>query len=366
MCTGAVVARGGSVGVAAHAMARAAALLCALAAVAGAGEARGGHERCPEPLTAQLMLAAVEENRSLLEYMLPPAGRPVNDIDRNWVPHTSDCELSRSCWCTHVQGSMDKIRNPGGIHRCMYESDTSKERDCANTDFAEPLLAGNCSCFVSRSPGQGCLFGDMGPAKLLATISLARRLGVTRVVEEGRYGGLSACIYALHGLDVTSIEFLPLDDATDALRRRAPGVQLLDGNARQLVPEVLQSVDPERERVAVVFDGTKRFDAYKTFEKIKDKVVFAVFDDTNVADGGNFRAHLQGRGACWSTDDESFGRIREMERSVLEHLVGPFKVIPKGNFGFMGGIHQLDKFHLSIVQGGAWSPRRCRPQGEEL
>ena len=38
--------------------------------------------------------------------------------------------------------------------------------------------------------------------------------GVTHIVEEGRFGGLSAYMYALHGFDVTSIEFLPLESVS--------------------------------------------------------------------------------------------------------------------------------------------------------
>ena len=37
-----------------------------------------------------------------------------------------------------------------------------------------------------------------------------RRLCITHIIEEGRYGGLSALIYALHGFKVTALSVCPL------------------------------------------------------------------------------------------------------------------------------------------------------------
>ena len=53
-----------------------------------------------------------------------------------------------------------------------------------------------------RSRHDECLFGDMRPGKLLAIISACRAAGVTHIIEEGRYGGLSALVYAMHGFKV--------------------------------------------------------------------------------------------------------------------------------------------------------------------
>ena len=50
----------------------------------------------------------------------------------------------------------------------------------------------------------GCLFSDMKPSKILAVISAARALNVSHVIECGRFGGMSALIYAELGLFATS------------------------------------------------------------------------------------------------------------------------------------------------------------------
>ena len=70
----------------------------------------------------------------------------------------------------------------------------------------------SCSCFAQALPPAAppCLFGDMRPAKLLAIIAACRAAGVTHIIEQGRYGGLSAYLYRLHGFKVTSVELLPL------------------------------------------------------------------------------------------------------------------------------------------------------------
>jgi len=126
---------------------------------------------------------------------------------------------------------MDKTRNPNGIHRCMpgmghyIRSNTSKngwvktteireganlyeEVDCASDPYWRTQIAGrNCSCLVSKTLSGGCLFSDMRPLKLLAVMSLARSLGVSHIIEEGRYGGYSSFVYATHGFKVSSIEF---------------------------------------------------------------------------------------------------------------------------------------------------------------
>ena len=76
------------------------------------------------------------------------------------------------------------------------------------------------------------------PPQILAVITAARLAGVTHIIEEGRYGGLSALIYALHGFKVTSVEFLPLDAATVALKAMAPTdnpIELIDGDGTQHV-----------------------------------------------------------------------------------------------------------------------------------
>ena len=86
-----------------------------------------------------------------------------------------------------------------------------------------------------------CLFGDMRPGKLLAVIAACRRIGITHIIEEGRYGGLSTLVYALHGFKVTSVEMLPIDFVAQSLKRMGPYVTFartvtlpLDGLSRTL------------------------------------------------------------------------------------------------------------------------------------
>eukprot|EP00966_Prymnesium_polylepis_P302494 6988460-Prymnesium_polylepis.1 len=66
-------------------------------------------------------------------------------------------------------------------------------------------------------------------------MAAARAAGVTHIVEQGRYGGLSAFMYALHGFKVTSIELVPLDDVSRGLRHAAPSVALVDADGRTAV-----------------------------------------------------------------------------------------------------------------------------------
>eukprot|EP00913_Durusdinium_trenchii_P003907 g3616.t1 len=109
----------------------------------------------------------------------------------------------------------------------------------------------------------------MRPAKLLAAIALMRKLKITHVVEDGRYGGLSALIYALHGFHVTSIEFLPLGHVSAALGSHG-NVHLVDGDSRQKVVEVIEELQTSNAAVAVIFDGLKRFEAYEVYQKSHD------------------------------------------------------------------------------------------------
>ena len=173
-----------------------------------------------------------------MNFLLPegPVGKvwSVNNPSdiAQWLPSVG-CKKSDTCYCKlHFRGSMDKTRNPEGIHKCMpglgfyKKSSTSKtgwvkksselseninpyeEIDCGKDPYWSKLIAGqNCSCMISKTPSGGCLFSDMRPLKLLAVMSIARSLGVTHIIEEGRYGGYSSFVYASHGFIVSSIEF---------------------------------------------------------------------------------------------------------------------------------------------------------------
>ena len=49
-------------------------------------------------------------------------------------------------------------------------------------------------------------------------------------------------MYWLHGFKVTSVEYSPIDEVGTALRELAPGVVQLDGDSRQLVPELVRNM----------------------------------------------------------------------------------------------------------------------------
>ena len=168
---------------------------------------------------------------------------------------------------------MSRRVNPDGWRKCAHLSSIGSCNPDGKT----------CNCLHGAQPQTPCLFSDMRPSKILAVITAARAAGVTHIVEEGRYGGLSALMYAHHGFQVTSIEFLPLTGATIALKQLAPQVRLLNGDGSALLPQLLSLMDAEETaRTLVIFDGEKRFGAWKTYQKLKDEVAIAVFDDTNL------------------------------------------------------------------------------------
>lgn len=187
------------------------------------------HGGGPAALSSEAVLSWMR-NRSLLEYMYPVI--EPGDAHVGWQAVTAGCEASTGCWCFHVAGSMVKARNPKGLKRCA-----PKDRllDCSDpVQGFLPKARRNCSCFAqalasttansithhiasstSSTPcattsattqaprGPPCLFGDMRPAKLLAIIAACRAAGVTHILEQGRYGGLSAFVYSLHGFQAT-------------------------------------------------------------------------------------------------------------------------------------------------------------------
>jgi hypothetical protein len=67
-------------------------------------------------------------------------------------------------------------------------------------------------------------------------------MNVTHIVEEGRYGGLSAYMYFIFGFNVTSIEFLPLSKVEKSLNALAPGIAVLNGDGRDLVPKSVKLI----------------------------------------------------------------------------------------------------------------------------
>ncbi|CAJ1453091.1 unnamed protein product [Effrenium voratum] len=290
-------------------------------------------------LNAQLMrnlTKASKANESLWKYFFPES--PTSDVMRNWVPYTPQCAIDEQCWCFHVEGSMSKAVNPRGAERGFINGEPENLTGTfrANQD---------CACLAPST--SGCLFGDMRPAKLLAAVALLRFLNVTQVIEDGRYGGLSALVYALHGFEVTSVEMLPLGHVKETLG--AFGVRLHDGDSREALPQILKEMHPWR-RAAVIFDGLKRFEAYEVYKKIAPRVAVAIFDDTNIRDGLAFRRMLAQHGhQMWSSDAASFGWVLKAEEPYLEQLLLPLR-----GRRFQGGIQKLQDFHYTILEGGAW------------
>lgn len=337
----------------------------------------------PAPLSSEWMAAHTSSNETILRYMYPH--NPLlayqrGDITRAWRATTKDCKIAAGeCYCMHVAGSPIKRKNPSG-----WQSEASTNANfvgggsvVSTADRAakmQSLADKNCSCIVPKHEGALCLFSDMRPGKLLAIIAACRAAGVTHIVEEGRYGGLSAYVYALHGFRVTSIELVEIGYVANAMRAAAPSVTLLTGDGSQLVPEVVgKEADPRR--VAVIFDGEKRFQAYETYKKVRGRVALAVFDDSIFQ---NFPAHLQNQGEiAWHTWDLAFQQARRdalftapfedelrVEAAALASRGGlspkEYATLVDKDTGKLlmppGGMESLSQFHLSIVKGGAFEP----------
>lgn len=305
---------------------------------------------CREKLTPTCVFDATMADQALLEYMFPRFATP--DVNTNWVIHTDGCRVSEKCWCFHVIGSMEKARNPDGAKKCQEK--IVEPHDCTNI----PQAKNDCGCMISNTPEDVCLFGDMRPVKLVSLIALARAKGVTHIIEEGRYGGLSAHIYAMFGFKVSSIEFLPLADAKEGLARLSPGVVQIDGDGSVEVPKLVASL-PADERVVVIFDGEKRNQAWDTYQKIKDRTVFTVFDDTNVdaigKDAAEFRERLDKEHEIyWHSDDPSYQRICDLEGSSPLGVHRLAESLQAHKKFFLGGMDNLFRFHFTFTQGGQW------------
>lgn len=244
---------------------------------------------------AQLMADISYTNETLLGYFFPaePPPQPP-DVQQTWWVQTPKCKRSQTCWCVHVTGSRDKTVNPNP-RACEWTK--GKSLMTRSMDLGKCNYRGsrhNCSC--TTGAGEPCLSSNMNPGTIVSNIALARRGGVKHIIEEGREGGLTALIYWLHGFTVTSIEYSPIDEVSTALREMAPGVVQLDGDGRQLVPELVRNMSRrEAAQTMIFFDGEKRTFAYDTFGKVKDRVAFAAFDDAT-AEFGRF---MSTKGEIW-------------------------------------------------------------------
>lgn len=276
---------------------------------------------------AALMRSFAAKNATLLNYTLPE--EPSGDTLLNWSPYTKSCEFAQDCYCWHVTGDMSKKHNP----MCPLSKAQCEQ---------------NCPCLR----GPQCLFSDMRPGKILAAITAARAAGVETIIEEGRYGGRSAYMYALHGFNVISVEFMPLKSVSDGLKGI---VTLLDGDGSKLIPELVAGMtDKQASKTMVIFDGEKRFAAYKTFYKIKDKVAVVIFDDSNLGSRDFVAAGLERNNEIWwDTRDELFQPFLLREAPALKLLAPSKKFAQKAKF--KGGLSELANFHFAIVKAGGWT-----------
>mmetsp|Transcript_12284 Transcript_12284/g.32136 ORF Transcript_12284/g.32136 Transcript_12284/m.32136 type:complete len:441 (-) Transcript_12284:353-1675(-) len=348
-------------------------LLAPLLALGGALHVASAATPVPAPTTnaefAKLMARASKENATVLRYVYPSMEQLTRDVYSNWVPATEGCDIKFDCWCYHVRGDMSSAINPDGWKRCAHLAEV--EAQCNEHE-------NTCRCFS----GNRCLFSDMRPTKILAVLTAARLAGIEHIIEEGRFGGLSAFMYALHGFRVTSVEFLPLDGPTTALREMAPGVRRLDGDGSVLLPQLVGNLTrAEAARTMVIFDGEKRTAAYlKTYTKIRHKVALAVFDDTNLSDGPNFKRMLAQNGhVFFDTLDREYAKFIRREAApltLIQHLSLPAaqamrvqragvaslptrRDIPPAPVEtqqkWFGGVDKLQRFHFTIVRGDAWA-----------
>lgn len=310
---------------------------------------------------AHLVDRVSTSNASLLEYFYPSLR--TNDVRKNWVTHTEQCVFSPDCYCGHVRGSHDKTSNPiekllerdrtvGGACESTGSHNLMK-RIISRTSCSRRFLEKSCSCWTGR--GQPCLYSDMKPPTSVTLIAVARAAGVNHIIEEGREGGLSAFIYQHHGFRVTSVEYLPEDEPTNALRQMAPGITIVDGDGSQLIPNLVsQMSDSEASRTMVIFDGEKRVQAHRTFKQIRNRVAFAAFDDSQVP---AFREYLTSEGEVWfetelsynSTHHRRYDNLLEMWRSTP---VNAKQARPNRNGEVQAGCH------TTLVRGGGWAVRQ--------
>jgi len=263
---------------------------------------------------------------------------------------------SKNCYCSHVRGSKDKETNPpekllerdrlfGGACESTGSMNLMK-RIISRSSCTKKLLAKTCSCWTGR--GSPCLYSDMKPPTSIVLISLARAAGVNHIIEEGREGGLSAFIYHHHGFRLTSVEYLPEDEPTAALRIMAPDIKIVDGDGSVLIPKMVNEMTAdEAARTMVIFDGEKRVQAHNTFKKIRDKVAFAAFDDSQVP---AFRDYLDAEGETWFETELNLTSAQQKLASMwyVDTPLNVRKAGPTANIEIQQGSH------TTFVRGGGW------------
>eukprot|EP00966_Prymnesium_polylepis_P153203 3538996-Prymnesium_polylepis.2 len=326
----------------------------------------------PPPLNTTAFAAMMDRlalgNGTLLDYCFPSA--PVaGAVFKHWSPYTAGCRVATDCYCFHVEGDMSSSRNPNGWKHCAK---LSTIESCARDRHKR------CACLTADEQGRTCLFSDSTAVALELTLnSRCSRCAPHDVVSHhcsaadqdplGRDRRTRCRRDAHHrggplrwavGADVTSLEFLPLSGATEGLARAAPPVRLVTGDGTIEVPRMLTQLSAaEAARTMVIFDGEKRFGAWRTFDRVRAHVALAVFDDTNVADGPNFKAFLKERGEVWWDTSMLPDQLFQRESAPLRHMLAPLNEAAGKDLKWHGGVNDLASFHFSIVRGDAWRPR---------
>ena len=141
-------------------------------------------------------------------------------------------------------------------------------------------------------------------------------------------------------------------------RSKVTDVAALNTLGTVILPRLtLGLTQKEAQQTMVIFDGEKRFGAWRTYQKIKEKVAVAVFDDTNIgADGAQFVRHLKQREVQFGTTDSLWDCYRQTEKGPLSMLqpLQQLKTAGGRRPQWHGGIHNLAYFHFSIVAGLGW------------
>lgn len=288
---------------------------------------------------AQLAASVVARNDSLWRYFFPRSSRQQSaDVRVNWNPATEHCHWSNNCHCGHVLGSRDRQLNPKPL---MCEGGSSGPlikrvihmRNCTPSSL-------QCRTRCRTGSGSPCLYSDMNPGTSISVISLMRAAGLDHIIEEGREGGLSAFIYALHGLRVTSVEYLPEDEPTSALQNLAPSVRLLTGDGSKIIPDLVDAMTAEEAaRTLVFYDGEKRVQAYRSYRAVRAKVGMAAFDDSHIPE---FRKFLDEQKEVWWETNHSFPLFAPVWTAVRRT---PHATQVQG------------QGHTTFVVGGGWTWR---------
>ena len=161
-----------------------------------------------------IMAQSLSLNHTLLDYFFPRLDGVTASAMKNWIPCTENCELVYDAYCPFVDLSQEKADiskalNPKGFGVYCFTAEGVPVK-CHTRDIS-PSCKG-----IRHDPGVPCLYTDLPPSLLFAIITTARLAGITHIIEDGRAGGLSAFMLALHGFRVTSVERSVFDPAGSA------------------------------------------------------------------------------------------------------------------------------------------------------